>query len=143
MDLLLGKIGLSSWEGRKAHLFRLVMIFLFPVLLSIFSGHLYTTPGPLHNFFCSKLVIFLFPVISVITFSSSSIFQFHLTTFLLECLNYPFCVTSSILLCMYTELNTLEWDILNPDRLIWISNVHILDFILLFWISLLYKSYVW
>ena len=28
-----------------------------------------------------------------------------------------------------SELKTLEWDILNPDRLIWISNVHTFDFI--------------
>ena len=44
-----------------------------------------------------------------------------------------------------SELKTLEWDILNTDRLIWVSNVHTFDYILnpLFWISLLYKSYVW
>ena len=35
-----------------------------------------------------------------------------------------------ISLNMCTELKTLEWDILNPDRLIWVSNVHTFDFIL-------------
>ena len=29
------------------------------------------------------------------------------------------------------ELKTLEWDILNHDRLIWLSNVHTFDFILI------------
>ena len=33
----------------------------------------------------------------------------------------------------WTELKTLEWDILNPDRLIWVSNVHTFDlFLILF-----------
>ena len=43
------------------------------------------------------------------------------------------------------ELKTLEWDILNHDCLIWVSNVHTFGFLLnpLFWIPLLYKSYVW
>ena len=29
-----------------------------------------------------------------------------------------------------TELKTLEWDILNPDYLIWVSNGHTFDFLL-------------
>ena len=43
------------------------------------------------------------------------------------------------------KLKTLEWDILNPDYLIWVFNGHTFDFLLnpFFWISLLYKSYVW
>jgi len=31
---------------------------------------------------------------------------------------------------MYSELKTIEWDILNPDYLIWVSNVHTFDFLL-------------
>ena len=30
-----------------------------------------------------------------------------------------------------SELKTLEWDILNPDYLIWVSNVHTFNFLLL------------
>ena len=30
-----------------------------------------------------------------------------------------------------SELKTLEWDILNPDRLIWVSNVHTFNFFFL------------
>ncbi len=49
---------------------------------------------------------------------------------------------------MWTELKTLEWDILNTDRLILsiqcTKYVYTLDFLLdpLFWIPLLYQSYV-
>ena len=41
-----------------------------------------------------------------------------------------------------SELKTLEWDILDPDCLIWVSNEHTFDFLLnpLFWISLLNKN---
>ena len=31
---------------------------------------------------------------------------------------------------IYTELKTLEWDILNPHYLIWVSNGHTFDFLL-------------
>jgi len=31
---------------------------------------------------------------------------------------------------MCTELKTLDWDILNPDYLIWVSNGHTFDFLL-------------
>ena len=56
-----------------------------------------------------------------------------------------FNISNFVCLFKQPELKTLEWDILNPDRLIWVSNVHTFDFILnpLFGYPYMYKSYVW
>ena len=80
--------------------------------------------------------------------------RFHHVLFVSRFLNLRKCIIShkgnlkvsfndtllnSRLRGVYTELKTLEWDILNPDR-IWVSNVHTFDFNLnpSFWISLDY-----
>ena len=40
------------------------------------------------------------------------------------------CLIPRFLTQKYSELKTLEWDILNPDYLIWVSNGHTFDFLL-------------